>query len=152
MIRRTYGCPECNTIITVELRGDQWQEGPPSCPACDAREMGQIFRPPAITGSTARRAADVALDIAEKDYRVADISDARGERGSVPKVRYRDPAPPNASTWGTSFNALQQAMAIGRQTRLESGGNGLDILQANLKSGAQVDLIEASKKRSMKIW
>ena len=42
-------------------------------------------------------------------------------------------------------------MAIGRETRIKHG-NGLDVLQGALKSGAQPDLIEASKRRSMKVW
>lgn len=147
-IMRTFGCPECNHVMTVTLRGDQWQEGPPSCPACDAREMGQIYRPPAINGSPARRAADMALDIAEKDYKVADISVDHGD-GAGTKVRYRGEAGP--STWGTSFEALQTAITVGRQTRLQHG-SGLDMLQANLRSGAQPDLIELSKKRSTRVW
>lgn len=135
--------------MTVTLRAEQWQEGPPSCPACDAREMGQIYKPPALAGSPARRAADIALDIAEKDYKVADISVDHGQ-GAGTKVRYRgSDVPP--STWGTTFDALQTAVAVGRQTR-QQYGSGLDVLQANLRSGAQPDLIELSKKRSTRVF
>jgi hypothetical protein len=42
-------------------------------------------------------------------------------------------------------------MAAGRQTRLKHG-SGLDILQANLKSGVEPDLIEVSKRRAMRVW
>lgn len=149
-IKRTYGCTQCNHILEVILRADQWQDGPPTCPVCVSRETQQIFKPPALGGSPARRAADMALEIAEKDYGVADISVDRGE-GVAPKVRYRSSdAPP--SSWGTSFDALQSAVAIGRQTRQQYGGSGLDILQANLKSGVQPDLIELSKKRSTRVF
>jgi hypothetical protein len=47
--------------------------------------------------------------------------------------------------------ALEGAIAAGRQMRLRHG-SGLDVLQANLKSGVQKDLIEVSKQRSVKIW
>ena len=44
-------------------------------------------------------------------------------------------------------------MALGRQTRIASGGySGVDTLHAMLKSGEQPDLIEASKRRAMKVW
>jgi hypothetical protein len=42
-------------------------------------------------------------------------------------------------------------MALGRQTRREHG-DGLDVLQHSLKTGAQPDLIAISKRRSMKVW
>jgi hypothetical protein len=46
---------------------------------------------------------------------------------------------------------LEGAIAAGRQMRVKHG-SGLDVLQANLKSGAQKDLIEISKQRSVKVW
>ena len=58
---------------------------------------------------------------------------------------------PPMVTWGTSPEVLEKGIALGRQTR-QRYGSGLDVLQKNLKSGAQVDLIEASKKRSMRVW
>jgi hypothetical protein len=54
------------------------------------------------------------------------------------------------SLWGIAREALEAAVAGGRQTRLKYG-SGLDVLQANLKSGAQPDLIELSKRRSPRV-
>jgi hypothetical protein len=45
---------------------------------------------------------------------------------------------------------LEAAVTEGRQTRLKYG-SGLDVLQAHLKSGAQPDLIELSKRRSPRV-
>jgi hypothetical protein len=73
----------------------------------------------------------------------------------VPKVRYKDQsATALQSTWGGQIaNALETAAAIGKQTRRENGGfDGLDMLKANLKSGAQPDLIEASRKKAIRVW
>jgi hypothetical protein len=55
-----------------------------------------------------------------------------------------------ASWWGIAREVLEAAVAGGRQTRLKYG-SGLDVLQANLKSGAQPDLIELSKRRSPRV-
>lgn len=142
--------------MEVTLRFDQADDPPPMCPRCNAHDlrepMRQEFKPVAIGGSTATKARDLALTIANEDYGVADIkTDHR--RDSVPQVRYKDQGTPaQASTWGAAGAMLEQAVAIGRQTRLQNGGNGLDILQNALKTGEQPDLIEASKKRSMRIW
>ena len=71
--------------------------------------------------------------------------------GSVPKVRYKDQSPNmGSSTWGGDM--FRQAIEIGKQTRREGGGDGLDILKRNLASGAQPDLIELSKRRGIKVW
>ena len=112
--------------------------------------MDQEFRPPAIVGSNIARATDLAHTIAREDYQVADLqSPSRSGR----EVRYQDQGaeviPP--STWAAAGAQLQEAMAYGRETRIRHG-NGLDILQGALRSGAQPDLIEASKRRSMKVW
>ena len=150
-ITRTYACPECNHFMTVVLAAEQWDDPPPSCEACDARETQQIFKPPAIGGSARSRAAAIAEDIAAKDYNVANLHAGRRE-GDVAKISYKEPgAGAQASTWGMGADVLQNAMAIGRQTRLQHG-NGLDILQGALKSGDQPDLIAESKKRSARIW
>jgi hypothetical protein len=53
----------------------------------------------------------------------------------------------SASWWGIAREVLEAAVAGGRKTRLKYG-SGLDVLQDNLKSGAQPDLIELSKRRS----
>ena len=42
------------------------------------------------------------------------------------------------------------AIAAGRANRLRYG-SGLDVLQHNLKTGVQPDLIELSKRRSIKL-
>ena len=153
-IVRTYACPECNHFIEVTLTADQWDDPAPSCPECDRREMQQQFRPVAIVGSPASKARALTEDIIGNDYQVADIQSEHRKEG-VPKVRYKDaPANPSSvapSTWGVAEEALNTAIALGRQTRLRYG-NGLDVLQANLKSGAQPDLIEASKRRSPRVW
>jgi hypothetical protein len=113
--------------------------------------MHQEFKPVAITGSPSSRAHALAEDIAGNDYHVADMSDARRE-GDVPKVRYKDNAASVApSSWGAAEQTIQQAIAAGRETRVKYG-SGLDILQANIKSGAEPDLIELSKRRSPRIY
>lgn len=110
--------------------------------------MAQDFRPVAIGGSNRARATDLAHQIAREDYGVADIQSS--SRSGAP-VRYQDGAASAPSTWMGAGGQLQQAMALGRQTRLQHG-NGLDVLQNALKSGAQPDLIEMSKRRSVKVF
>ena len=159
-IVRTYACPECNHMLEVTLSADDWDAEPPNCPRCiawDFKEpMRQEFKPPAIVGSPRARATAVAEEIAANDYHVADMQ--RDKQAPTPKVRYKDSPVSNPSSWGKTTDgsvitaaAMQEAMAAGRQTRLRFG-DGLDVLKANLKSGAEPDLIELSKKRSMKIW
>lgn len=138
-------------MMTVELRSDQWDAEPPECPQCAAHDMGQIFKPPAIGGSNSSRAHAVAEDIMANDYNVADFK-SQGPDGGPPKVRYKDAistVPP--STWGAAEGAIAQAISLGRETRLKHG-SGLDVLQTTLKNGTQPDLIELSKKRSMRVW
>jgi hypothetical protein len=156
-IMRTYMCGECGHRIEVVLSADQWDAPPPSCDACDAR-MGQEFKPPAIGGSIGGRARAIAEDIIANDYQVANVQ-FDNRRGGKPKVRYKDETPATiASAWTQATQAqqhhalLEQAVAIGKQTRRETGGDGLDILKANLASGAQPDLIEASRRRAIKVW
>lgn len=150
MILRTYMCGDCGYRLEAELRSDQWNIEPPDCPQCAAHDMGQEFKPPAIVGSNIAKATDLAHTIAAEDYHVADLqSPSRSGR----EVRYKDQSAEAipASSWAAAGAQLQQAVAIGRETRLRHG-NGLDILQGALKSGAQRDLIEDSKRRSMKVW
>jgi putative FmdB family regulatory protein len=150
-IVRTYQCEDCNHRLEVTLAGGDWDAPPPPCPECAARSMSQQFRPVAITGSPSARAHAIAEDIAANDYHVADMTEARKE-GDVPKVRYKDQATAAPSTWvGPNAQMMSQAIAIGRETRLNFG-DGLDVLHANLKNGTQPDLIEMSKRRSIKIW
>jgi len=152
-IRRTYACPECNNYWDVVLTMDQIDDPPPSCSQCDARETQQVFKPVATVNSSPNARANALVeDIISNDYHVADFNRDRHE-GMKPKVRYKD-ASANVlpSTWNSAIpDALQQGLAIGRQNRREFG-SGLDALQGALKSGAQPDLIELSKKRSAKIW
>lgn len=151
-IRRTYQCGECFHRIEVELPAEQWDAPPPSCPECERREMEQQFKPVALGGSNYARAAAMADDIIANDFHAADFNRDRHE-GSTPTVRYKDQTasvvPSNWTQIGRE--ALEGAMAAGRHTRLNFG-SGLDVLQANLKSGAQPDLIEVSKRRSARIW
>jgi predicted nucleic acid-binding Zn ribbon protein len=149
-ITRTYGCNECGHFIELTLTMDQVDDGPPDCPHCAVATV-QEFRPVAIGGSARGRATDLAQAIAREDYGVADMQrDHRLE--SVPKIRYRDQGTAlQAAAWGATGGMLEQAVAIGRETRLRHG-SGLDILQNALKSGDQPDLIENSKRRSMRVW
>jgi NAD-dependent SIR2 family protein deacetylase len=148
MILRTYGCENCGHTMTVELRADQWNADPPECPAC-AGETYQEFSPPAIGGSAHGRASALAETIAAEDYQVADMptSQSRG------RVRYKDQGPEAipASSWAQAGSQLQQAVALGRETRLRYG-NGLDVLKSALDSGAQPDLIAESKRRSIRVY
>jgi hypothetical protein len=151
-IMRTYMCPDCSHRMEVTLPADQWDAPPPSCEACDIR-MGQEFKPPAIGGSISMRAHRVAEDILANDYQVADVK-FDNRQGGTPKVRYKDQtAATIGSSWQGANQLLEQAVAIGKQTRREAGGfDGLDMLKANLASGAQPDLIEASRRRAIKVW
>jgi DNA-directed RNA polymerase subunit RPC12/RpoP len=155
-IVRTYGCGDCGRFIEVTLTMEQVDDPPPECPHCAARAMRQEFKPIAIGGSTVGKAVKLAETIAAEDYGVADMQhDTR--HGGRPKVRYKDQGntmqQAQVSTWGVPGNALETAMAIGRQTRMANGGySGVDTLQRMLKDGTQADLIEVSKQRSMRVW
>ena len=155
-IVRTYGCGDCGHFIEVTLTMEQVDDPPPPCPACAQHQMAQQFKPIAIGGSTVGKAVKLAETIAHEDYGVADMQhDTR--RGGVPKVRYKDQGnvlqQQQMSSWGAPGALLETAIGIGRQTRLASGGyNGVDVLQKMLKDGTQPDLIEASKRRAMKVW
>jgi hypothetical protein len=155
---RTYGCNTCGHFLDVRYESFEEAQAAeallaPECPHC-INSMQREYKPVAIGGSTVGKAVALAETIASEDYHVADINhDTR--RGGTPKVRYRDQSPASftPSTWGTSGNMMDTAIAIGRQTRMENGGqSGLDVLQQALKTGAQPDLIEASKRRAMKVW
>jgi hypothetical protein len=154
-IVRTYGCNDCGHFIEVTLTMEQVDDPPPDCPRCAAVTQ-QEFKPIAIGGSVVGKAVKLAETIAAEDYGVADMQhDTR--RGGTPKVRYKDQGTAlqqqQMSTWGSPGNMLSEAVAIGRQTRMANGGySGVDTLQAMLKSGEQPDLIEASKRRAMKVW
>lgn len=151
-IVRTYACAECNHMMEVVLSADQWDAEPPECPACLEHAMRQEFKPVAIGGSVRGKAVALAEDIASNDYHVADFK-AEGKQGHAAKVRYKDqPATAiPASSWTAATETIQTAIALGRQTRLKHG-NGLDVLESALKSGAQPDLIAESKKRAIRVW
>ena len=137
-------------MLEVTLASEDWDAEPPDCPQCAGREMRQEFKPPAIVGSPRARATALVEDIAANDYHVADMK--RDKHAATPTVRYKDEiSSPSASTWQANTEVLQQAMMTGRAMRLKHG-TGLDVLQANLKSGVEPDLIELSKKRAMKVW
>lgn len=149
MILRTYGCESCGHMMEVTLSADQWDAEPPDCPRCSTQTY-QEFHPPAIVGSNIARATELAHTIAAEDYGVADLqSPSRSGRA----VRYKDQGADAipASSWAAAGGQLQQAMALGRETRIKYG-NGLDVLQGALKSGAQRDLIADSKRRSIRTW
>lgn len=152
MIRRTYGCPECNHLMEVILTAEEWDRPPPSCEMCDARQMNQEFKPPAIGGSVRSRAAAITENIIANDYKVADFQ-SENRLGGAAKVRYKDETPSTlAASWqgaGAHRSMLETAISIGKANR---GQDGLDILQRNLRSGAQPDLIEVSKRRSIKVY
>ena len=153
-IVRTYVCEDCFHRMEVTLEGSQWNAEPPQCPRCnEVNQMRQEFRPVAIGGSNIGKATKIAETIAEQDYHVADMQ-VDGREGGKPKVRYKDQKmsfPP--STWSSvPPAALEQAIANGRQTRLNFG-SGLDVLQSNIKNGIEPDLIANSKRRAaLKVW
>lgn len=148
-IIRTYQCADCFARLDVVLTMEQVDDPPPDCPDC-ARRTQQVFKPVALGGSVAGRAGAIAENIIEADYQVADMN--RPHPGDQRKVRYKDQVAAHPeSTWGIAQEALQGAIAAGRQMRLKHG-SGLDVLKHNLATGAQKDLIEISKQRSMKVW
>lgn len=154
-IVRTYGCGDCGHFIEITLTMEQVDEPAPECPYCAAQTQ-QEFKPFAIGGSTVGKAVKLAETIAAEDYGVADMQhDTR--HGGVPKVRYKDQGntlqQQQTSSWGAPGAALETAISLGRQTRMANGGfSGVDALQKMLKDGTQPDLIEMSKRRSMKVW
>lgn len=156
-IARSYMCGECGHRMEVVLSAEDWDAPLPSCEACDAREMNQEFKPPAIGGSLRGKAVAIAEDIMANDYNVANAKFDNRE-GATPKVRYKDQngsLPP--AVWANAQAQLAQAIDIGkahRHHRYDNGpqGNGLDVLKAALDSGQQPDLIAASKKRAIKVW
>lgn len=151
-IVRTYGCGECNHVFEITLTADQWDAPPPDCPMCVSRPMQQEFRPIAINGSPSARAHAIAEDIATTDYQAADFQREHRSEGT-PKVRYRDQKPDiPPSTWsGMPAATLQEAISVGRHTRINYG-SGLDALQSGLKNGTIPDLIANSKKRAMRVY
>lgn len=156
-IGRTYMCGECGHRIEVVLSPDDWNAPAPSCEACDSRSMNQEFKPPAIGGSMRMKAAAIAEDIMANDYNVANFQSDRRE-GGTPKVRYKDQTSAIApAAWANAQAQLAQAIDLGkahRQHRYEKGpqGNGLDVLQAALRTGDQPDLIAASRKKAIRVW
>jgi hypothetical protein len=150
VIIRTYGCADCGYLMEVELRSDQWDQEPPPCPQCAAHPMNQEFKPVAIGGSARAKAVKIAETIASEDYNVADFTATKHE-GSTTQPRYKDQTPAQASAWLAQNASFAQAAALGHETRSRYG-DGLDILQRNLKTGEQPDLIELSKRRSIKVW
>jgi hypothetical protein len=151
VIIKTYACPACNYWLEVTLEASQWDEPEPDCPQCAARTQ-QEFKPPGIIGSIGARAHDIAESIITTDYHAADFQREHRQDGT-PSVRYKDQTTGTpASSWAAANATLEQAIALGRQSRLKHG-SGLDVLQANLASGAEPDLIANSKRNKMiKLW
>lgn len=149
-IVRTYQCEQCFNRLELTLPMEQWDREPPECPVC-AQQTQQEFKPVAIGGSNLGKAHAIAEDIVSNDYHVADMQREHRREGT-PTVRYKDASstPAQAATWGATNEALSQAIAAGRQTRLQYG-SGLDVLQANIKSGVEPDLLALSKRRSIKV-
>lgn len=149
-IVRTYQCEQCFNRIELTLAAEDWDAPAPDCQIC-ARQLQQQFKPVAIGGSISGKAHAIAEDIASNDYHVADMQRERRPEGT-PKVRYKDAGstPAQATNWGATNEALSMAIAAGRETRLNYG-SGLDVLQANIKSGVEPDLIEISKRRSIRV-
>jgi hypothetical protein len=114
--------------------------------------MQQEFKPPAIGGSVRSRAAKITEGIIANDYGVANFQ-SNGRQGGTPKVRYKDQTAGSLeATWqgaGGQRSMLETAISLGKANR---GRDGLNILQNNLASGVQPDLIEQSKRRSIKVW
>ena len=156
-IARTYQCPECNHRIEVVLAAAEWDAPAPSCEQCDAHDMHQEFKPPAIGGSIRAKARGITEDIIANDYNVANVK-FDNRRGGVPKVRYKDESPGlKPAAWQMAQQTLQQAVDIGRQHRQHRyadgpQGNALDVLQGALSSGEQPDLIANSKRKAIKVW
>jgi hypothetical protein len=111
--------------------------------------MQQEFKPIAIGGSDRSKAVKIAEDIMEKDYGVADAK-VEGKEGGTPTVRYKDENK-GGSFWGIAQDTMAAAITAGRASRLKHG-NGLDVLQQNIKNGVEPDLIALSKKRSMRVY
>lgn len=150
-IVRSYMCEDCGHALEVTLRAGEWNAEAPECPACAAGSMGQTFKAPGIIGSARSRAVAVAERIAAEDYGVANMH-VEGKEGVRNKVTYKDqPQQDRSSFISPNREMLETVAAIGRETRIKYG-NGLDVLQENLKSGAQPDLIKLSKQRSMRIY
>ena len=151
MIIKTYQCSECFHRMEMTLTADQWDNPPPNCAICEAR-TNQEFQPPAIGGSVRARAARIAEDIAANDYGVANINFEHRE-GGTPTVRYKgQTASAMPAQWQGHRELLEQAISIGKQNRRDFGLDGLDILKRNIMSGDQPDLIEASKRRAIKVY
>lgn len=155
-IVRTYGCGTCGHFLEVTLTMEQVDDPEPICPHCAVAPMQQEFKPFAIGGSTVGKAVKMAETIAHEDYGVADIThDTRV--GGTPKVRYKDQGntmqQAQLSTWGATGSMMDTAISLGRQARMANGGSsGVETLQRMIKDGSQPDLIEASKRRAMKVW
>lgn len=149
-IVRSYMCPECAHTLTVTLTAEEWDAPPPICPRCNAYDfqepMQQEFKPPGIINHSPRSKAEkITEDILAKDYNVTNMQRDHRPESTPTRVSYAN------STWGVAREALEAAISSGRQTRLKHG-SGLDILQQNLKSGAEPDLIELSKRKAMRVW
>jgi hypothetical protein len=95
----------------------------------------------------ARRATSASPANWQSDWILAFPTDVRVELASKVRPENTDQGSALPSSWSVPMEVFEAAFAAGRQTRLIYG-SGLEVLQDNLKSGAQPDLIELSKRRS----
>jgi len=152
-IIRTYGCEGCGNFMDVTLTMDQVDDPPPECPHC-AGKTYQQFKPFAIGGTPASKAHALAEDIMANDYHVADTS---FDKYNGRKVRYKDETPKTEPDRRSTFQAagadLAAAMQMGKKNRL-SHGDPLAVLQHNIKTGKERDLIADSIQRSKqhRVW
>lgn len=151
-IVRTLGCYDCSRTWDITLEAHQLDDPLPECPFC-RNQTHQEFKPVAIAGNAAvirDKARKMAETIAVEDYGVADMN-VKNRDGETPKVRYKNDT--TATQWvQPDAGMIAAGAAAGRETRRRFGGDGLDVLQANIKNGTQPDLIEVSKRRSAKVW
>lgn len=149
-IERSYMCEECGHYMNVTLTMEQVDDPAPDCPVCQPGRMQQDFKPIAIGNSVRGAAEKLTENILREDYGVANMQRDHRPESTPTQVRYQTP-PANPSRWGIAREALEAAVSAGRQSRMKHG-SGLDILQQNLRSGAEPDLIALSKKRAMRVY
>lgn len=153
-IVRSYMCGDCGHMFSEMLSYSQVDQEPPDCPRCSSATE-QEFKPVAVHGVAAgnrEQARKIAEDIATNDYGVQNMN-VKPYEGETPKVQYKqDTTNPERSAWvGPGAETIAGALREGRAMR-QQYGSGLDVLARNLETGAQPDLIELSKRRSMKVW
>jgi len=149
-IVRTLGCNDCARTWDVTLTAEQVDDPLPACPFCNNATF-QEFKPVAIRGKESKlESSEAVVENEMKERGITDIT-FRTKENLPPKVRYKtDKA---QSNWmQPTGDMVAQAAQLGRADRQKFGADGLEILQNNLRSGKQVDLVEASKRRADRVW